>query len=236
MEKPETPPIPEAVEAGVEAETEETREERTERRIELLAAVVMAVATILTAWSAYQSARWGGESSLHELRVIGAIVKQSKFANLAEQRRSLDVNLFGQWVSAVNADDKKLADFIFDRFPEPLETATIAWQRTDPLNNPAAPTSPFFMPEYALTESAEELRWEETATAEAAAADRAGLVSERYLLFTVIFSTTLFFAGISGKFGSFAINVAVLVIGGVVLLISTAIMISLPTTLALPFT
>lgn len=115
MEKTETPNTPDAADA--EVDVEETREERTERRIELLAAVVMAVATILTAWSAYQSARWGGESSLHELRLIGAIVKQSKFANLAEQRRSLDVNLFGQWVSAVNADDKKLADFIFDRFP-----------------------------------------------------------------------------------------------------------------------
>jgi len=229
MEKPEPTPPPE-VAADTEAEADETREERTERRIELLSAVVMAFATILTAWSAYQSARWGGVSNIHELRVVGAIVKQGKFANLAEQRRGLDVSLFGQWVSATSMNETKLADFIFARFPEPLKTATIAWWATDPLNNPAAPSSPFAMAEYVLAESAEELRWENVATAESAAAERAGDISDRYLLFTVIFAMTLFFAGISGKFGSFGINVAVLLLGGVVLAISAVIILALPIT------
>lgn len=223
-------------EAGETEEIEEevvkeTRRERIERRIELISAVVMAVATILTAWSAYQSARWGGESSLHELRVVGAMVNQSRYSNLAEQRRSLDVGLFGQWAGAVSAGDARLADFIFNRFPEPLKTAVVVWQATDPLNNTAAPSSPFMMPEYALRESAEELRWAETAEIESVAAERAGDISDEYLLFTVIFATTLFFAGISGKFGSFAINVVVLALGGLTLLISAVIMFTLPVTL-----
>lgn len=214
----------------VEDEEEETREERNERRIELLSAVVMAVATILTAWSAYQSARWGGVNNIHELRVVGALVQQSKFASLAEQRRSLDVGLYAEWVKAVNDDDTRLADFIFKRFPEPLRTAAVAWRATDPLNNPAAPTSPFVMPEYTLKEAAEETRYEEVAVAESAAAERAGEISDRYLLFTVIFATTLFFAGISGKFASFALNVAVLALGGLTLVVSSVLMFTFPIT------
>lgn len=201
---------------------------RRRRYLELFAAILMAAATILTAWSAYQSARWDGQSNLHELRVIGAMVKQSKFANLAEQRRSLDVSLYAEWVRAVNANDSRLARFVFNRFPEPLKSAVAAWQAMDPLNNPAAPTSPFVMPEYALPERVEEQRWEETAVAESEAADRASAISDRYLLFTVIFATTLFFAGISGKFSAFAIDVAVLTLGGLTLLVGAAIMFTLP--------
>jgi hypothetical protein len=229
MEKPEPTPPPE-IAADAEAEADETREERNERLIELLSAAVMAVATILTAWSAYQSARWGGVSNVHELRVVSAIVKQGKFANLAAQQRGLDVSLFGQWMSATNMNETKLADFIFARFPGPLKTATIAWLETDPLNNLAAPSSPFAMAEYALAESAEELRWENVAAEESAAAERAGDISDRYLLFTVIFAMTLFFAGVSGKFASFGINVAVLALGGVVLTISAVIILALPNT------
>lgn len=209
-------------------EEEETLEERRQRHIELFSAILMAAATILTAWSAYESARWNGQSNSHQLNVISALVNQSRFSSLAEQRRSLDVGLYAEWVRAINANDNRLAEFVFNRFPEPLKTATVAWQATDPLNNPEAPTSPFVMPEYALPESAEAQRWAKVATAESEAADQAGTTSDRYLLFTVIFATTLFFAGISGKFDSFAVNVGILVFGGLTLITSAAIMFTLP--------
>ncbi len=214
-----------------EHETEEeeaTPEARRRRYIELFSAALMAIATLLTAWSAYESSRWNGQSNTHQLNVIGALVNQSKFASLAEQQRSLDVSLYAEWVKAFNANDTRLAEFIFKRFPEPLKTATDAWRATDPLNNPQAPTSPFVMPEYALPESIEEQRWTEAAAAESDAANRASTVSDRYLLFTVIFATTLFFAGISGKFGSFAINAGVLLLGALILVIGAAIMFTLP--------
>ncbi|MCS6846635.1 MAG: hypothetical protein RMN52_02845 [Anaerolineae bacterium] len=212
-----------------EAEEEEERlEARKQRYLELFSAIVMAAATILTAWSAYESSRWSGQSSAHQLNVIAALVNQSKFASLAEQRRSLDVSLYAEWVKAINANDTRLAEFTFTRFPEPLKTAAAAWRATDPLNNLQAPTSPFVMPEYALPESAEEQRWAEVAAAESEAADRAGTTSDRYLLFTVVFATTLFFAGISGKFGSFAINAGVLLLGALLLIVGAAIMFTLP--------
>lgn len=55
-----------------------------------------------------------------------AIVRVGKFSNLALQRRSVHVNLFVHWTSAVNKGDTQMADFLFARFPEPLEAATLA--------------------------------------------------------------------------------------------------------------
>jgi hypothetical protein len=43
------------------SEQQQLRETGQERRIEFFAAVILSLATALTAWCGYQSARWGGE-------------------------------------------------------------------------------------------------------------------------------------------------------------------------------
>ncbi len=218
-------PTPETRETQV---SEERHIARIRKWIELLSAILLAAATMATAWSAYQAARWGGDSNSHNLRSIEAMVQTSKFRNLAEQKRSLHVSLFGQWAVAVAANNTALADFIFNRFPEPLKTATIAWRATQPLTNPDAPRSPFEMAEYALAEMAEAQKWEEFATTQSQASDRASTISNRYLLFTVIFAAVLFFAGISGKFTWIVIDEVVLALGALVMLIGLGIMFTLP--------
>lgn len=87
---------------------------RIRRWIELLSAVLMAAATVATAWSAYQSARWSGTGSSHEFRSLDAVVQASKFRNLAEQKLNLHVGLFAQWAAAYAANDTALANFAFD--------------------------------------------------------------------------------------------------------------------------
>ena len=203
--------------------------DRFYRRVEALSAAILALATIATAWSAYQSARWNGDQAYHNGQASVAIIKFSKFANLAEQKISLHTNMFGQWAAAVSVDNAALASFLFARLPEPLKTATIAWQATQPLTDPAAPRTPFDMPSYALAESAEAERWEAAATVESEAGQRAGELSDRYLLFTIVFAAVLFFGGISGKFRWQVIDVAVLVFGVLILVTGALILISLPT-------
>ena len=133
-----------------------------------------------------------------------------------------------RWVVAVSEGNTALADFQRKRFPEPLKTATAAWQATQPLTNPAAPATPFDMPEYVLAENAEEQRLEATAAAESEAGGRAGEISDRYLLFTIIFASVLFFGGISGKFRWQVLDVAVLVLGALTFFAGLAIVYSSP--------
>lgn len=204
------------------------RADNVVRRIELSSAALMAAATIATAWCGYQSARWNGEQSRHTALGSTAVVRTAKFTNMAEQRSSLHAQMFGQWIAAVAAHDTDLADFLLKRFPDPLKAATAAWRTTEPLTNPAAPATPFDMPEYILAESAAAESWEATSIKEYELANRADEMGDRYLIFTIIYACVLFFAGISGKFSWRSIDVTMLALAGLVLMIGLVVMLTIP--------
>ena len=201
---------------------------RLRRRMDLLSAVVMAAATVATAYSAYQSSLWNGEQNRHEARSATAVVRTSKLTNLAMQKTTVHVNLFVHWVAATTRGEQRIADFLLNRFPEPLKAAAEAWRATNPFENPNAPASPFDLPQYALQERTDADKWEQIAQDESSAAETAGSIGNRYLLFTIIYASVLFLAGISGKFKWPAIDLAVLTLGAVTLLVGVAIMIALP--------
>lgn len=201
---------------------------RVRHWMDLLSAVLMAAATVATAWSAYQSSLWNGEQVTHKALSTTAVVRAAKLSNLAQQRTTVHVNLFVHWVSALNKDDRRTADFLFARFPEPLKTASVAWRATNPFEHPEAPASPFDMPEYLLRERVEVDRWEQTAQTEFATGERANYLANRYLLFTIIYASVLFFAGISGKFRWQAVDLTVLVLGALTLLVGVVVMLSSP--------
>ncbi|HEY8548383.1 MAG TPA: hypothetical protein VIL35_00390 [Vicinamibacterales bacterium] len=196
--------------------------------IELLSSVLMACATVATAWSAYQSALWSSNAGDHRAQATAATIRVAKFTNLALQRSTLHANLFVQWLGAVNAKDTAAADFLLQRVPEPLREAIVAWRATRPLTNPSAPASPFEMAEYTLAERTEAERWEVIAGRETEAAERASGAANRYLLFTIVFASVLFFAGISGKFRWHAIDVTVLALGLLTLGAGVLSLIALP--------
>jgi hypothetical protein len=131
-------------------------------------------------------------------------------------------------LSAVNKGDTRTADFLAVRFPEPLKAATDAWRASNPFENPNAPASPFDMPQYVLPEKLEADRWDQVSQDESAAAEHANEMSNRYLLFTIIYASVLFFAGISGKFKWRAIDLTVLALGAVTLIVGIFVMILSP--------
>lgn len=208
--------------------TPEQRAQIFKKRIEIISTLLLALATIATAWSGYQSARWGGEQTSHSSNALKAIVRSGHFANLAEQKLSLQANLFSNYQEAQSLDNVRFADFMLNRFPEPLKTATLAWLELEPLTNSAAPLTPFQMSEYALPETLEAARWEEQSEKEIAQAQAADEISDRYLMFTIVFASVLFFGGVSGKFGWQPLDLTVLLFGTIVLVISLVVLFTLP--------
>jgi hypothetical protein len=204
------------------------RPRRIGRWIDLLSAVMMASATVATAWSAYQSAVWNSQEATHRSQSTMAIVRVGKLSNLALQRTSVHVNLFVHWASAVSKGDTRMADFLFARFPEPLKAATLAWRAGGPLARLDGPASPFDMPEYVLPERSAAESWEGIANHESVVADSAGEHSKRYMLFTTIFASALFFAGISSKIRSQVLGLVVLGFGGLTLLAGVVVMLLSP--------
>lgn len=169
----------------------------TARRIEIGATVLLALATVATAWSSYQAARWGGEQAKAYNRAAAARVESTRASTQAGQLLQIDVALFTEWLNAFAAGEGRLADFYEKRFRDEFAPAFAAWRTTNPAANPDAPKSPFAMPEYKLAadaRSGELLAEAETFTARAQEANQRG---DNFVLCVVFFASALFFAGMS---------------------------------------
>ena len=208
--------------------SQEDQVSRFDRWVEFFSAVVLALATVATAWCAYQSTLWGGDEAKFRAAANSATVKASQASNAAIQQASLHAGLFVQWVAAYSEQNELLTDFLYRRFPPALKTATDAWLATRPLQNPDAPSSPFVMEAYQLAEQQEAARWEAEAAVQWAQAEDADQIADRYVLLTVIFASVLFFAGIAGKFQSRLIDLAMLILGLLVLLVGLIIALTFP--------
>jgi hypothetical protein len=186
------------------------------------------MATVLTAWCGYQSARWSGEQAAFYSEAGAARTQSAQQNNQAMMRMSTQVGLFTQYIAALSEENQRLADFLYNRFPPELRKATDDWLKTEPLKNPDAPRSPFDMPSYQVAEQVKAQQLEEVAFQKAQAADDANELADRYVLLTVIFATSLFFCGISGKFQWQVIDAVMLTIGTLVLLGGLIMLFTLP--------
>ncbi len=193
--------------------------------VELVATVLLAVATIATAWSGYQSTRWNGEQAKAGARANALRIESAKAAGLANSQTEVDVATFTQWVNAYAQNQTELADFYFRRFREEFRPAVDAWVATRPLKNANAPLTPFAMSQYKLEARAEADRLEAEAEVYAGQARESIQRASNYVLGVVLFASALFFAGMSTKLTSPKLRVVMLCIGCAVFL-GTAIWIA----------
>ena len=206
---------------GRERALSATSEDERSDRIEIVATVLLALATVATAWSGYQASRWNGEQAKAFSRGNAARVESTRASGLANAQTQIDVATFTQWVNAYALSQTELADFYFARFREEFRPAVDAWVATRPLKNPDAPLTPFAMPEYQLAarEEADELE----AEAEAFAAKARVNVQRatNYVLGVVLFASALFFAGMSAKLRTRRLRIVLLCFGVAVFLGTT---------------
>ena len=187
-------------------------------RVEVAAAVLLAIATVATAWSGYQASRWNGEQAKAFSRASAARVESTRASDLANAQTQIDVATFTQWVDAYAQEQTELADFYFARFRPEFQPAVDAWIATRPLENPDAPLTPFAMPEYKLAARAEAEQLELEADAVAAEARTDVQRATNYVLCVVLFAAVLFFAGMSAKLRTRRIQIALLTFGLVLFL------------------
>jgi hypothetical protein len=201
---------------------------RFDRRIEFVSAILLALATVCTAWCGYQAARWGGEQTTHYFEAMSAALQSAQLTNQSNQVAAVYIDIFVEWSAAVSQGDQALADFLYQRFPPELKTAVDAWLETEPLDNPNAPASPFVMPEFDLWEFTETDRLNQVADELFRQASRENEISDQYILLTVIFASVLFFAGISGKFESQLIDVGMLAFAIILFLVGVVVLFTYP--------
>jgi hypothetical protein len=185
-------------------------------RVALVATVLLALATVATAWSGYQASRWGAETTKATMRGTAARVESTRASDLANAQAQIDVATFIQWADAYASDNQLLRSFYFERFRPEFKPAVVAWIATRPLKDPKAPKTPFAMPQYTSKARDDAARLETQADAWAATARRNVQRSTNYVLAVVLFAASLFFAGMSTKLPTRRLGVAMLTIGIVV--------------------
>ncbi len=214
-------------------------------RIELIATIALAIATVLTAWSAFQAGKWGGMQSINFSEAGAARTESTRADTLGGQLMQIDVAMYIDWVSAlvdelnagtvtldttvgyVPADDT-LSGFLYNRFRDEFRPAVDAWLATDPINDPDAPKSPFEMEEYVVAERVRALELSALADQKALDARQANQNGDNYVLTMVLFASVLFFAGVSSKLIKWRNRVIVMSFGVIILVAGIGILLSLP--------
>lgn len=187
-------------------------------RVEVLATVLLALAAVATAWSSYQASRWNGEQSKAFSRSNTARIESTRASGLADAQTQIDVATFTQWVNAYALREKKLADFYFRRFRPEFKPALNAWIATRPLRNPAAPLTPFAMPQYKVAARVEADRLQADADAYSAKGRTDVQRATNYVLGVVLFAVALFFAGMSTKLRARRLQIVLLGLGTLIFL------------------
>jgi hypothetical protein len=161
-------------------------------------AIIVSLATLASAWCAYQSRLWGGVQTFRLAARQAASRKASEHRMVSIQQRAFDAVQFIEYSKAIAHDDERLASFLHERFRPEMRKAVDAWLATRPMKNPAAPKTPFQMAEYSQQATEQARGFEEQGEKIFADAVEAHRISDTYVLLTVGFSTVLFFGGMAG--------------------------------------
>ena len=188
MEKPSHPQVT----AG--------KEPPKKRWVEPVTAVLMALATVGTAWCSYKSASWTRQSN-RLMNEYNSLERRAGVLTLqGMQSATIHSAMFMQMLAAQEAGNEKLANFYVERFPPDVRKAYDAWLAQKPFENPKADPHPFVPNLYEARGTREAAELSAKAANNLLEARRAGNTSGQYLANTVLFATMLFFANASSKF------------------------------------
>lgn len=196
---------------AAEPTSEEPLSRRQERVLELVATILLAAATLGTAWSGYQATRWSGVQAADYVTASGLRVESTKASTESGQDRLYDSQVFSQWLNAHESGDAALATLYERRFRAEFRPAFDAWIATDPFHDATALPGPLYMPQYvsAAAERSEDLEIRAAASFEEG--QNANETGDQYVLNTVFLASALFLAGIAGRFEWRAARIAILV-------------------------
>ena len=200
---------------------------RVDRR-EIVVVILLSVTTILTAWVGFQSSKWGGAMSISFSQASTARIEATRLEGVANRKITVQATLFSQWAAAHAANETELADFLAERFTEPLATAFPVWLESEPLQNPDAAASPFDLAEYDIPELGQAQEADARADAkyeEALANNQRG---DNYTVLTVAFAAVLFFAAMSGRMKSTRGGDVLLGLALLLFLVASSILVAYP--------
>jgi hypothetical protein len=221
--------------AGIAQRTEARLDEFAQRFdktdwIEFGAALLLALTTIMAAWTAYQATRWVGVQANAFSAAGAARTEAAQATTVFESQRQSDAQLWTLWLDqAANSDEDGMA-FVERHFADEFKPAFDAWLAQVPAGELAE--GPFDLEEY--SPQAEALADELNAQADALAAEarEANQIGDNFVLTAVIMASVLLFAGVGAKFKRRGVRIMMLLIATFVFASGVLFTFSLPQNIA----
>lgn len=193
---------------------------------ELAAAIILSLATVASAWSSYQAARWNGETTRANRAATQARFEATKASDLASRYLTIDVTTFALWLEAAVAGDDALATATAERFRPELRVAFNDWQAQS--TEAVPPGTPFDLASYRSVAAEDVDRLRDEADERADAADASTQNSDNFVLTAVLYASVLFFAGIASKLGTPRAQHLAVALSGSMFVVATAVVATLP--------
>lgn len=199
----------------------------TRDRVELVASILLAAATVGSAWCASQSSLWNGEQTRSLAAANAAQFASSRKAAIANRNATIDVTFFLEYVSADLHGDTKVAGYLREHARPDFRPALEAWI-ADKEAGTTELKNPFVRPEYKVAESAESIALDARASSERVKANTANGYSDAFMLHTVYFALSLFFLGATSQARASTIRKAMLALGALAFTLAFVSMLRLP--------
>ena len=170
-----------------------------DRLLEVIAVVLLAIATLGTAWCGYQATQWSGAQSEANQQQTNHRLEANRKFGLAVQTYSYDSSVIMLYAQAVQAHNTELAQFYRKTMVRKgLLPFLNKWEAT--VRAGGAPTPLLDDPQYVDAQSNGYLSEQNAADAAAVAAQQAAQHSQVYTLNTILLAVALFFAGVTSSF------------------------------------
>jgi hypothetical protein len=195
---------------------------------EIAIAVVIAIAGLLIAYTAYQTALWAGEEEIAFSRANVLQTESVRMSARADTQSAVGIQILLQWFNASAHGDTRLAEAYEARFPPTLRKAFDAWLALRPFENPDAPASPLAMPQYNVSGAAEAEKLKAEADASFKRGQQAKRIADSFGQAGTVLSIALFFGGISQVFRLEQVRMALLVLAALACALGVVRILTLP--------
>ena len=184
--------------------------------LEMVAALLLGVAGILTAYAAYNGALAGGDALKGYTQSSKTTADSNGYYNEGDATYNGDQSLFVEYQLLVEEGNLDTAEVLKDNlFSDMLNEATDAWLA---LPQGEGPPTPLDMPEYQIPSYEQGDALSDQADAEFAEAAKIDDQGDNFDLASVYLAVALFFSGIATLFKVRKIQIAMLIFAGLMLI------------------
>jgi hypothetical protein len=195
--------------------------------IEITSWVLLAAATVGSAWCAYQASLWNGDQMRALSRADIVQFASSRAMSIVNRDAMVDVGTYLNYVGADLRGDAKLAAFLRAHARPEFKPALEAWIAKGASARAELP-NPFALPEYRIAQLQNVTNLDNQAHAAIETANAANSNSDGYVLHTVLFALSLFFLGGTSELRRRGMRRAMLVLGSLVFLLTVISVARLP--------